>query len=438
MKKIIIFYLLLTFIIFNFNCMTNQPIISNGKLILNSNPSGAKVYINDEYKGDTPLELELQPKTYSLKLKKEGYKDYSKSINIERNKTIELSIELEKEESKQSSIIGKWEAISWNKEPNFDESKLFFPFYSGSTINFVDNKNFIMQYICEYSPDGYGDANGEYEILGDSYIKFMFSGLINVPMLYKYNFQNINDEYCLILSNEDESYKGIFLPYNKLNIDIDNLVGPWILVYDYSYVFSRMNTFIISFDDENVEIYSNSGDLVNSDSYSLQDQFLIIFNKKYKIVEFSKTRMLLSDENNNKILFVRYIEFEHFFGSNVQSDLRTLANCLEAFYMDWGKYPIQMNAERLSEFNAGSELLGNNYAKINKTGATSATNEKGPIKYIESLPKDPFDPNGNSYYYQSNSDGSKYVIYSYNKENGLYIYRDSKGNVGELKERPKP
>jgi hypothetical protein len=112
--------------------------------------------------------------------------------------------------------------------------------------------------------------------------------------------------------------------------------------------------------------------------------------------------------------------------------------CLEAFILDWGNFPIQKTPSRLTLNNAGAEILGNNKGQINIKGKKTLGNDKGPIKYIESLPKDINDSNDGSYYYQSNSDGSKYVIYSYNKENGLYIYRDSKGNVGELKERPKP
>jgi len=44
-------------------------------------------------------------------------------------------------------------------------------------------------------------------------------------------------------------------------------------------------------------------------------------------------------------------------------------------------------------------------------------NENGPIKYIEQLPIDPLSPNRESYYYQSNSDGSKWLIYSFDNEN---------------------
>jgi len=49
---------------------------------INSNPSGATVYINGEYKGIAPLTIDLFPGTYTLKLTKNGYQDYATHITV--------------------------------------------------------------------------------------------------------------------------------------------------------------------------------------------------------------------------------------------------------------------------------------------------------------------------------------------------------------------
>ncbi|MFH1367703.1 MAG: PEGA domain-containing protein [Elusimicrobiota bacterium] len=49
---------------------------SSQKVTVNSDPSGARVYINNFYTGDTPLQTKLKlNKTYNIEIKKEGYED---------------------------------------------------------------------------------------------------------------------------------------------------------------------------------------------------------------------------------------------------------------------------------------------------------------------------------------------------------------------------
>jgi serine/threonine protein kinase len=56
----------------------------------------AKVYINSEYKGETPLKLELSAGFYTVELKKEGYQVFKKTVEIKPNKTTLLQPKLEK------------------------------------------------------------------------------------------------------------------------------------------------------------------------------------------------------------------------------------------------------------------------------------------------------------------------------------------------------
>lgn len=57
-----------------------------GNAVINSIPTNAKVFLNDEYVGDTPLQLTtLKPKKYKIEIKKEFYHPIISEINIEEN-----------------------------------------------------------------------------------------------------------------------------------------------------------------------------------------------------------------------------------------------------------------------------------------------------------------------------------------------------------------
>jgi len=68
------------------------PIVNNHDLSLSSNPSGASVYINNQYKGTTPKTLTLEEGNYTVKLSKSGYEDYNENINLDRNISRNISL----------------------------------------------------------------------------------------------------------------------------------------------------------------------------------------------------------------------------------------------------------------------------------------------------------------------------------------------------------
>jgi len=67
-----------------------------GTLSITSTPSGAKVYINGNYKGLTPITIKLNAGNYSIKATKDGYRDYSLTTKIEIGKTNQVNISLSK------------------------------------------------------------------------------------------------------------------------------------------------------------------------------------------------------------------------------------------------------------------------------------------------------------------------------------------------------
>jgi formylglycine-generating enzyme required for sulfatase activity len=69
---------------------------ADGKLILTSEPEGATVTLNDEYRGQTPLDLVLAPgRQYEIGITKVGYGSSDESVTLRSGETRELRMTLE-------------------------------------------------------------------------------------------------------------------------------------------------------------------------------------------------------------------------------------------------------------------------------------------------------------------------------------------------------
>lgn len=75
-----------------------------GELYVNSNPPGARVYINQELKGVSPtLVRNLPPKSYKVKIEKENFKTEEKSCQVVANQRAMLELTLKPSTAKQQS-----------------------------------------------------------------------------------------------------------------------------------------------------------------------------------------------------------------------------------------------------------------------------------------------------------------------------------------------
>ncbi|MBC7195055.1 MAG: PEGA domain-containing protein, partial [Caldisericia bacterium] len=100
--------------------LTLEPVTQvskKGSLEVTSTPSQAKVYINNDYKGDTPLTLELNIGTYNLKITKSGYQDYTDTIKIEENKILKISPKLSQVSTTTPPTTKKVGYLSVNTNP---------------------------------------------------------------------------------------------------------------------------------------------------------------------------------------------------------------------------------------------------------------------------------------------------------------------------------
>lgn len=70
---------------------------SQGMLTITSYPSGARIFIDGEYKGQTPAEISLATGTYQFFLQHQSYESYMDSVTIEKDQTQTLNIRLSPE-----------------------------------------------------------------------------------------------------------------------------------------------------------------------------------------------------------------------------------------------------------------------------------------------------------------------------------------------------
>jgi PEGA domain-containing protein len=66
-----------------------------GQLVVDSAPAGARVLINGEFYGHTPMRVRLYPEEYRLRLEKEGYNPYRTRIRIPKRKRLKIFANLE-------------------------------------------------------------------------------------------------------------------------------------------------------------------------------------------------------------------------------------------------------------------------------------------------------------------------------------------------------
>lgn len=65
-------------------------------LSVTSNVARAKVYVNNAERGTTPLKISLEEDTYTIEVKATGYNDYSSTVRLNRDTTINAKLEAQK------------------------------------------------------------------------------------------------------------------------------------------------------------------------------------------------------------------------------------------------------------------------------------------------------------------------------------------------------
>jgi len=67
-----------------------------GLLLVNTNPSRARVYLDGVYYGMSPLRLEMEPGVHAISVKQSGYKMVTEKVSVRRGDNTEMELNLER------------------------------------------------------------------------------------------------------------------------------------------------------------------------------------------------------------------------------------------------------------------------------------------------------------------------------------------------------
>lgn len=70
------------------------PVEGSGRLVIASTPARAKVYLNDIYYGLTPLNIDIEPGVYELRVKSRPYRDASEKVSVRAGQLTEVEMEM--------------------------------------------------------------------------------------------------------------------------------------------------------------------------------------------------------------------------------------------------------------------------------------------------------------------------------------------------------
>ena len=105
------------------------PEVVAGRLAVRSEPGGARVYVDGAYRGRTPIELELDPGTYELRLALPGYSEYRERVRVRAGETTYVYARLAPEKARlrvytnvRARVFLDGYELGWTKDGRFSAS----------------------------------------------------------------------------------------------------------------------------------------------------------------------------------------------------------------------------------------------------------------------------------------------------------------------------
>jgi len=102
----------------------NKKLIQNGGFYLKSSPKGASIYLNDKNKKTTPRFIKkLFPKTYSIKIEKEGFYPWAKDLFINSGLVTESKYILLINKNPELELVGSYKKLDDLFPPSQQDNK---------------------------------------------------------------------------------------------------------------------------------------------------------------------------------------------------------------------------------------------------------------------------------------------------------------------------
>ena len=284
-----------------------KKIIETGGFYIKTNPEEVNISINDKIKKTTSnfsrnvLIQDLTPKTYNIKISKDGYFSWEKNLEITEKKVSEVDVTLFKDSYEKKLINENILNLFEIKDGFIIEKETGYYYY-----NPENNKEELITEVVNWN---------DVQILKNELL-FQKNGIYytkteEIEVNGQYNFQkdNLDNLYYLIDDNLYKNNKII-----KTKIDLYGL-------------------------NNNTIYYFRDGFLYRENAKLITNEFLFAENKFYELI-FSNDLIFLN-ENNEKLYLLKDEMFEK---------IITLNNCFE--YSEWdGKILINTGNEIWAYFS---------------------------------------------------------------------------------------
>ncbi len=195
--------------------LQEQTVEGNGLLVANSDPKGASVYINDELNTATDDTLHLIPGQYSVRLEKEGYSNWQKTLKLEKELVTQTNAKL-------FPSVPNLRALTVNSaidlKPSPDGHKIAYKIASNS----AKDKNGIWIFQMSNNPLNFG-SNSNQVIQDTDDLKFSQSQI----------FWNPNSNQIISYFNENKIYiLEAFKKNDNINLlnrsfELEPLIAEW-------------------------------------------------------------------------------------------------------------------------------------------------------------------------------------------------------------------
>jgi len=192
-----------------------QTVTSTGIIAISAFPKGSKVYINQELKGATDINLTLPPGTYEVEVKKDGYTSWKKILRLKGELVLSLDVLLYPLNPSLSPLtnISIVKAVPINQSnkvilfsENEDETKdgmYLFEESSGPISFFRPLKLLALKKDLTLKLGEFSLKDTEVEVAPDAKEAiFTFGALLNKPS-YLLNLSEVNESFFDISSSRE-------------------------------------------------------------------------------------------------------------------------------------------------------------------------------------------------------------------------------------------
>lgn len=340
---IIIFFIFLSIIIYGY-FLNNRTKFFN--LTIKTNPTTARIYIDDKEQGFGNVKLNLPEGNYQITVSEEGYIDKKQTIFLNKNTLLEITLQslenLQKESVSAPMITEKVYTVI---TPISETSFLAFDPEERKLVKVTDNKFVTILYSGSIASYDFGEKHlAVLEVDGATDTISVIN--INTGIIKKLKGSELLSPISSISVSPDDKYLyivGSYTPQTNRSIvyrsSVDEFKPVQIFTTSSTHVFALKETIIAletdgeALDSGDVQIIDTSNGEVLFES---NQNWLIISNDKSKVAAILSDRVLVYDINTRKSKEFKIINegIAAWKDNNIIVFFENTNNRTEYFYLD--------------------------------------------------------------------------------------------------------